>query len=128
MRKLMLLTAVLVLAFSASVAFAGSTEDAYFFNNTDEARRVEIRIVCTESGSGAMPTVHVSAHGDAHFNYSGHYSEKQNWTFKVYDPNSKLVAEAIVNWADGKFSPQVVGDGITYETFSPEELKLTITK
>ena len=128
MRKLMFLTAVLVLAFSTSVAFAGSSEDAYLFNQTDETRRVEIRIVCTESGAGAMPTVTVPAHGDANFDYAGHYAEKQNWTFKVYDPNSKLIAEAIVNWADGKFSPQVVGDGITYETFSPDELKLTITK
>jgi len=122
-KSLMMLAAALVLA--VSTAFAGTTEDAYFFNQADEVRRVEIRIVGV-SGAGAMPSVTVPANGDAYFNYSGHYSENQTWTFKVYDTGGKLIAEAIINWADGKFSPQVVGSGLTFETFSPDELKLTI--
>lgn len=125
--KNVLMLWLMALILAASPAFAGTTEDAYFFNQTDEARRVEIEIV-GESGAGAMPSVTVPANGDAYYSYAGHYSEKQTWTFKVYTPASKLIAEAIVNWADGQFSPQVIGSGLTFETFSPDELKLTIGK
>ncbi|MDD3312893.1 hypothetical protein [Pseudodesulfovibrio sp.] len=125
--KKKVLSAVALLLLSVSAAFAGDGLSAYLFNQADEVRQVDIQITCS-SGAGAMPSSTVPVGGDNYVEFRGHDSEDQDWTFKVSSPMGTKIGEARFAYSGGKFSLRTIDEGITYDSFSDTELKLTITK
>lgn len=126
--KKLLMTATMVLALFVLVpaAFADGLS-AYVFNTSGAVRRVDMKAE-THTGSGTQQTNNVKSQGDTVFDFDGHDAEDQDWEFKFYDAQGNLITTATAVYTSGGFSPNVIGDGVTYATFSPTELKLTVTK
>ncbi|MCJ2165369.1 MULTISPECIES: hypothetical protein [unclassified Pseudodesulfovibrio] len=130
MKKQIIAMATLVLVLSASMAFGQDAGEVYVFNNTSAMCEIILKVKGNKIGSGSVVNRKVAAGTDEYIEVfqQPSWDEDQEWYFQILSDSGKGLCDGYLKRSKNGFTPGVMGDCVTYSTFSPFEIKLSINK
>ncbi|WP_320171119.1 hypothetical protein [Maridesulfovibrio sp.] len=135
MRKTLVLISALVLILSATIAIAGFTkspssngsESLAFYNDSTGDRTFNFSVSCSEGGDSESITLSAGT-GDQYY-YEGELADlDQQWSVTVTDGSGATVTSSTFSYSGGTFTPGQIGEGMSFETPSPDQVVLKVSK
>lgn len=135
MRKSLILTMVMALVLSASMAFAGLSttppnSGVVEYGTVDNAAQSDRNCAFTVSAGGeSLSQSYLVSGGSSETAYCDDElaSMDQQWQVVVSDGSGQEIARATFSYINGQFQPGQIGEGLTFET-GDHSFTLTINK